>query len=64
MVFLRLTVKVFPRGHDGSLQNSHEPGTGKPVSFMLVLEHPEEITLGGLSSMIHAKWRKLRPNAE
>jgi hypothetical protein len=81
MVFLRLTVKVYPReqtqssssfsirsflgdrDRDASSQNSG-PTAGKPASFLLVLENPEEVTMGGLAGMIREKWTKLRPNAE
>ncbi|GIJ84787.1 hypothetical protein Asppvi_003638 [Aspergillus pseudoviridinutans] len=81
MVFLRLTVKVFPReqtqssssfsirsflgdrDRDASSQNSG-PTAGKPASFLLVLENPEEVTMGGLAGMIREKWAKLRPSAE
>ncbi|GFF60257.1 hypothetical protein IFM62136_04519 [Aspergillus lentulus] len=81
MVFLRLTVKVYPReqtqssssfsirsflgdrDRDASSQNSGPTG-GKPASFLLVLENPEEVTMGGLAGMIREKWAKLRPNAE
>ncbi|KAA8643689.1 uncharacterized protein ATNIH1004_010463 [Aspergillus tanneri] len=81
MVFLRLTVKVYPReqlqssssfirsflgdrDRDESNRSSSAPGNGKPASFLLALENPEEVTLGGLSGMIQEKWAKLRPNAE
>ncbi|GFF82769.1 hypothetical protein IFM61606_02535 [Aspergillus udagawae] len=81
MVFLRLTVKVYPReqtqssssfsirsflgdrDRDASSQNSG-PTAGKPASFLLVLENPEEVTMGGLAGMIREKWAKLRPGAE
>ncbi|RLL96320.1 hypothetical protein CFD26_106325 [Aspergillus turcosus] len=81
MVFLRLTVKVYPReqtqssssfsirsflgdrDRDASSQNSG-PTAGKPASFLLVLENPEEVTMGGLAGMIREKWAKLRPSAE
>ncbi|EAW23582.1 uncharacterized protein NFIA_022930 [Aspergillus fischeri NRRL 181] len=81
MVFLRLTVKVYPReqtqssssfsirsflgdrDRDASSQNSGSTA-GKPASFLLVLENPEEVTMGGLAGMIREKWAKLRPNAE
>ncbi|RHZ46326.1 uncharacterized protein CDV56_100739 [Aspergillus thermomutatus] len=82
MVFLRLTVKVYPReqtqssssfsirsflgdrDRDASSQGSSGPTAGKPASFLLVLENPEEVTLGGLAGMIREKWAKLRPGAE
>ncbi|KAL3476748.1 hypothetical protein BJX99DRAFT_136233 [Aspergillus californicus] len=82
MVFLRLTVKVFPREQapasnsifraflpgdrqrDDSTRNSSGATTGKPASFLIVLEKPEDVTLGGLAGMIRAKWRKLRPGVE
>ncbi|KKK18736.1 hypothetical protein ARAM_006802, partial [Aspergillus rambellii] len=64
MVFLRLTVKVYPRDQtsssasffrsflgdrdrDDSNRNSVGATAGKPVSFLIVLEQPEEVTLGG-----------------
>ncbi|KAL2815652.1 hypothetical protein BDW59DRAFT_15347 [Aspergillus cavernicola] len=82
MVFLRLTVKVYPRDQiqtsnsfsfrsllgdrerDDSSRNSSDTTTGKPASFLIVLENPEDVTLGGLAGMIREKWRKLRPGAE
>lgn len=91
MVFLRLTVKIYPReqlqaqssfsfrsllgDRDGSTSTRSSVGVGansngsgvsgiKPVSFLLVLEDPGEVTLGGLAGMIQEKWAKLRPDAE
>ncbi|KAL1961674.1 hypothetical protein VTN77DRAFT_1349 [Rasamsonia byssochlamydoides] len=37
---------------------------GKPVSFLIPLRNPEEVTLGALAGMIQEKWKKLRPDAE
>lgn len=37
---------------------------GKPVSFLIPLHNPEEVTLGALAGMIQEKWKKLRPDAE
>ncbi|PKY04686.1 hypothetical protein P168DRAFT_326488 [Aspergillus campestris IBT 28561] len=78
MVFLRLTVKVYPREQTqssgsffrhliGERDNNDSAANGaakKPASFLLVLPDPEEITLGGLAGRIQEKWRKLRPEAE
>lgn len=84
MVFLRLTVKIYPReqiqptssfsfrsilgdrssDRDDAGRNSLGSTAGKPASFLLVLQNPEEVTLGGLAKMVQEKWRKLRPNAE
>ena len=84
MVFLRLTVKIYPReqlqstssfsfrailgdrgsDRDDSDRTSSGSASRKPASFLIVLESPEEVTLGGLAGMIQDKWRKLRPNAE
>ncbi|KAL2830370.1 hypothetical protein BJY01DRAFT_227326 [Aspergillus pseudoustus] len=82
MVFLRLTVKVFPRDQtpasntfslrsflgdrdrDDSNRNASGTAAGKPASFLIVLENPEDVTLGGLAGMIKDKWEKLRPLAE
>ncbi|KAJ9295960.1 hypothetical protein DTO271G3_5535 [Paecilomyces variotii] len=80
MVFLRLTVKILPREQiqpalslfrsllperkDDSDKNGNGGTNGKPASFLLVLEHPDQVTLGGLAGMIQAKWKKLRPDAE
>ncbi|RDW70692.1 uncharacterized protein DSM5745_08203 [Aspergillus mulundensis] len=79
MVFLRLTVKVFPpdqaqpsnsfsfrsllgdRERDDASRTSSGSTAGKPASFLIVLETPEDVTLGGLAGMIREKWRKLRP---
>lgn len=55
MVFLRLTVKVYPR-------NPNAPRTGSPASFLLPVENPEDTSLGGLASLIQEKWKKLRPH--
>lgn len=38
--------------------------TAKPVNFLLVLDEPDKITMGGLAGKIQEKWRKLRPNVE
>ncbi|KAL2852963.1 hypothetical protein BJX68DRAFT_233633 [Aspergillus pseudodeflectus] len=80
MVFLRLTVKVYPRDQappsstfsfrsilgdrDDSSRNGSSAASGKPASFLIVLEHPEDVTLGGLAGMIKSKWEKLRPLAD
>ncbi|KAL4779556.1 hypothetical protein BJX76DRAFT_75749 [Aspergillus varians] len=82
MVFLRLTVKVYPRDQappsnsfslrsflgdrerDDASRTSSGATAGKPANFLIVLENPEDITLGGLAGMIRAKWRKLRPGVE
>ncbi|KAL5336317.1 hypothetical protein BJX70DRAFT_400818 [Aspergillus crustosus] len=82
MVFLRLTVKVYPRDQtpttnsfsfrallgdrerDDASRTSSSTTTGKPASFLIVLENPEDVTLGGLAGMIRGKWRKLRPGVE
>ncbi|KAL2868781.1 uncharacterized protein BJX67DRAFT_37145 [Aspergillus lucknowensis] len=82
MVFLRLTVKVYPRDQtrapnsfsfrsllgdrerDDTNRNSSAAAPGKPASFLIVLERPEDVTLGGLAGMIKEKWAKLRPAAE
>lgn len=68
MVFLRLTVKVYPPDqlhttldHRNRNDSGQTTSGGKPSSFMLVLERPEEINLRGLSSMIQEKWKKLMP---
>ncbi|KAJ0422203.1 hypothetical protein BJY00DRAFT_311265 [Aspergillus carlsbadensis] len=80
MVFLRLTVKVYPRDQappantfsfrsilgdrDDSSRNGSSTAGGKPASFLIVLESPEDVTLGGLAGIIKSKWEKLRPLAE
>ncbi|KAL4861462.1 hypothetical protein BDV12DRAFT_180273 [Aspergillus spectabilis] len=82
MVFLRLTVKVYPRDQtptsssfsfrsllgdrerDDASRTSSGTTTGKPASFLIVLENPDDVTLGGLAGMIRVKWRKLRPGVE
>lgn len=63
MVFLRLTVKVYP---PESLQNMDdvESSAAKPVSFLLVLDNSEDVTLAGLAGLIQKQWKTLRPNAE
>lgn len=91
MVFLRLTVKVYPRDpvqpapqssfslrsllrdRDNGAGSASATGSdggggsngvsGKPVNFLLVVEQPEEVTLGALAGMIQEKWTKLRPEA-
>jgi hypothetical protein len=74
MVFLRLTVKVYPREQlsaaftpasslgEGAGRKGHGIAT-KPVSFLMVLQRPEEVTLAILAGLIQEKWLKLRPNA-
>ncbi|OJI86849.1 hypothetical protein ASPTUDRAFT_53952 [Aspergillus tubingensis CBS 134.48] len=52
------------RDRDDASRSANGSGGGKPVAFLLVLEKPEDITLGGLAGLIQDKWRKLRPNAE
>jgi hypothetical protein len=86
MVFLRLSIKVFPREqlssssssswgrtllgarkttNDDSSQGSAVSTTlKKPGVFLLVLEHPEEVSLGGLAGMIQEHWAKLHPELE
>ena len=86
MVFLRLSVKVFPRDqlasnsssswgrslpftrksvNDDSSQGSAASSTSKkPGIFLLVLEKPEDVTLGGLAGMIQDHWGKLHPDLE
>ncbi|KAJ5447283.1 KEN domain ribonuclease activator [Penicillium cf. griseofulvum] len=86
MVFLRLSVKVFPReqlssssssswgrtllGARKSTNDDSSQGSGvsttlkKPGVFLLVLEHPEEVSLGGLAGIIQEHWGKLHPELE
>ncbi|KAF4766409.1 hypothetical protein HAV15_011020 [Penicillium sp. str.  len=86
MVFLRLSIKVYPREqlssnsssswgrtflgarkttNDDSSQGSAVSTTlKKPGVFLLVLEHPEEVSLGGLAGMIQEHWAKLHPELE
>ncbi|KAI2896685.1 hypothetical protein CBS11852_4288 [Aspergillus niger] len=52
------------RDRDDASRGTNGSSGGKPVAFLLVLEKPEDITLGGLAGLIQDKWRKLRPNAE
>ena len=52
------------RDRDDASRNTNGSTVGKPATFLLVLEKPEEITLGGLAGMIQDKWKKLRPKAE
>ena len=59
MVFLRLTVKVCPA--PPSSRSSQLNHLRSPVSFLLVLNRPQEVTLHKLASMIQEKWIKLRP---
>lgn len=84
MVFLRLSIKVFPREQlapssssgwsllGGRKSNTDDSSQGsaastvlkKPGVFLLVLEHPEEVSLGGLAGMIQEHWAKLHPELE
>jgi hypothetical protein len=82
MVFLRLSVNVYPRDQlpssssfslrsilgDRDRENGSQSGSNsaalKPAGFLLILDDPEDVTLGGLAGMIQTKWRKLRPNVE
>lgn len=43
--------------------DSSNDAAGKAVSFLLVLQNSEEVTLGSLAGMIQEKWKKLRPEA-
>jgi hypothetical protein len=73
MVFLRLTVKVYSPGQLSvtpiprrSSREDTESSNGvslQPVSFLLGLQRPEEVTLRALAGMIQEKWTKLRPSA-
>jgi hypothetical protein len=36
----------------------------KPGIFLLVLDKPEDVTLGGLAGMIQDHWTKLHPDLE
>ena len=60
MVFIRLTVKIFPR------QQVHATSVTakKPGIFLLPIEDPERVTLGGLVGLIQEKWRYLHPDLE
>lgn len=86
MVFLRLSIKVFPRDqlaansssswgrslpftrksvNDDSSQGSvTSTSVKKPGIFLLVLDKPEDVTLGGLAGMIQDHWTKLHPDLE
>ena len=61
MVFLRLTVKIFPRD---PLPGSTVTLSNKPAIFLLPIEKPEELNLGGLASQIQEKWSYLHPDLE
>ncbi|KAL4884458.1 glycosyl hydrolase family 76-domain-containing protein [Aspergillus karnatakaensis] len=52
------------RERDDASRTSSGTASGKPASFLIVLENPDDVTLGGLAGMIREKWRKLRPGAE
>ena len=70
MVFLRLTVKVQPPDYslnrDDASDLPNNPGTAspKPVSFLVVLDNPEEVALGTLAGLIQKQWKTLRPNSK
>jgi hypothetical protein len=59
MVFLRLTVKIYPTEQ---LPTSAEPI--KPGVFLLPIEDPETLSLGGLASQIQERWSYLHPDLE
>jgi hypothetical protein len=71
MVFLRLTVKVLPReGHPSTISDHDTNGVtengatpGKPITFLVPVENPEEVTLGGFAGLIQDMWFRLRPHA-
>lgn len=52
------------RDRENSGQSGSNSAIVKPAGFLVILDDPEDVTLGGLAAMIHEKWRKLRPNAE
>ncbi|KAJ5179342.1 hypothetical protein N7492_002552 [Penicillium capsulatum] len=73
MVFLRLEVKVLRDAPAFGLVRSIEPRENQPqndgeslqpssTSFLLLLDKPEEVTLGELASLILEEWKSLRPN--
>jgi hypothetical protein len=62
MVFLRLTVKIFPPDQLDQLPASSVTVPKKPSVFLLPIEDPEIITLGGLASQIQEKWGYLHPD--
>ncbi|KAJ5787647.1 serine-rich protein [Penicillium paradoxum] len=86
MVFLRLSIKVFPReqlapssssswgrsllGGRKSVTDESSQGSAastavkKPGLFLLVLEQPQDVSLGGLAGMIQEHWGKLHPELE
>jgi hypothetical protein len=51
-----------PSGKKEADSNGND-AAGKAASFLLVLQNPEEVTLGSLARMILEKWTKLRPEA-
>lgn len=55
-------------GSGGGNSNERDESGGlagsKPASFLLVLENPADVSLGGLAGMIQDKWKKLRPHTE
>ncbi|PYI12685.1 hypothetical protein BO78DRAFT_381837 [Aspergillus sclerotiicarbonarius CBS 121057] len=52
------------RDRDDASRSTNGSTAGKPATFLLVLEKPEEITMGGLAGLIQEKWKKLRPKAD
>ena len=34
----------------------------KPTTFLVPVDNPEEVTLGGLAGLIQDMWKRLRPN--
>jgi hypothetical protein len=66
MVFIRLTVKVYPLGWVSIASmpgrywreadtEGNSAASMQPVSFLLVLQRPEEVALRVLASMIQEK---------
>jgi hypothetical protein len=49
---------------DSSQVSAASVSSKKPGIFLLVLEKPEDVTLGGLAGMIQDHWAKLHPDLE
>lgn len=70
MVLLRLVVKIPPRERldagspSPSDDGNDNSGSGAGTKFLIVVHHPENVTIGMLAGLIQDRWKKLRPDVQ
>lgn len=66
MVFIRLTVKIFPQDpinpRLGAIRSSAK--AKKPGVFLLPIENPDVVDLRTLAGLIRDRWTYLHPDLE